>query len=492
MLKNTLFLYLRLILVLVINLYTSRIVLSELGISDFGTYSIVASIAVVFGFLNSAMTSSTQRFLSFELGKKNRNNLCNLFSSTVIIHIILAVLILILSETIGYSFIISKIQTSSMDAESVKLVFHMSVLVTIIGVLQVPFTSYIIAKERMDVFSLFSVIEVVFKLLIAYSLSLFIKDKIVFYSLLLLLLAFFILLSYVIFCFLYFKELKFRFYYEKKLYAELLSFSGWNIFGNLAVYGKGHGINIILNFFFSSIINASYALSMQVNGAASLFLSSMQLAIGPRIVKSFASNNLDYMKTLIERFSKYSFLLMCLITIPLCLNIDEILKLWLGIVPELTSMFVNFTLIALLIDSFSGPLLIAVQATGKVKMYQIIVGGFILLNLPLSYLALKFFPQFGIHSIVYIPIIINIIILVIRLYFLHHLLQINVFSFVKKVLLPCTLVLASFFVLYHLLSMSSLPLFFEVASILLTLIILIFLFALKSEEYIYIKSIIKK
>lgn len=480
-------------IVCVLNLYTSRIILDQLGIKDYGVYSVVAGVAVIFSFLSSSMASSTQRFLSFEIGKGKEGNINNVFSATIIIHIILGIIIVLLSETIGYTYMKNKVLSNDYINQDMLKVFHISVVMSVISVMQVPFTSFIISNEKMGVFSLLSVLEVVGKLIVALLLSLVDSgEKIYIYSLLLLLLSIIIFILYIVVVLIPFKNLKLILFFDRKVYKDLLSFSGWNIFGNLAVYGKGHGINLVLNLFFSSLINAAYAISMQVNSAVSLFLNSMQIAIGPRIVKSFAQGDIAYVRSLVERFSKYSFLLMTLIILPLCVGLKEILDFWLGVVPEMTFQFVYYTLIALLIDSFSASLMTAVNATGKVKYYQMIIGGAILLNVPLSYMLLKYYPDYGPVSVVYSPIVINVIIFIMRLIFMKHLLSLNIFHYIKNVILPCGFMIALFAGIYNIFDISKLPFIVKLPIVEAILLILIFCIALKRSELSFIKSLIKR
>lgn len=447
--KNAFFLYFRLGLVLCVNLYTSRIILNQLGINDFGVYSVVGGIAVIFGFLNSAMTSSTQRFLSYEIGKGTSGKLREVFNATVNIHLVLAVIIFILCETLGLWYLKYKANLSGLTYENVFWLFQFSILTTLIAVIQVPYNALIVSMERMDAFAIFSLVEVIGKLVVAYSLVYFHDDKLTVYGISLFILSIIIAICFRIYCKINFKESKYLFYFNKNFYTTLLSYSGWNLFGNIASVSKNHGVNLVLNLFYGATFNASYAISMQVNGAVSLFMNNIQTAVGPRIVKSYAAKNFDYLNSLVINFSKYSFFLMGLIILPFYFNLDYILEKWLGIVPEYATQFVKFTLIGVLIESFSGPLMSAVQATGKVKNYQILIGTIIFLNLPISYFFLKYFSNSTPEVVVLISIGINIIVLFLRLLFVRKLLNLQLIHYVKIVLLPSLIIVLLTLLIYN-------------------------------------------
>lgn len=391
--KNTLMLYFRMILTMLVSLYTSRVVLNVLGVSDYGTYNVVGGVVTMFGFFNGAMASATQRFLSFDLGREDYVHLRKTFNATQIIHIGIALLIFILAETIGLWFLNTKLNLPEGRMDAARWVYHFSVLSFTVSIMQVPYNSLIIARERMSVYAYVSILEVVLKLLVVFLLTWIAYDKLKLYGVLLFAVTLVITTIYSLYTLKHFDETLFEIVKDKALYKTLISYSSWNIFGGLAGIAKGQGVSIILNIFFGTVVNAAQGIASQVSGAINSFVVNFQMASNPQIVKSFAADNKDHMNNLVVRTSKFSFYLLFALTLPVMLDIDYILKLWLKIVPNFTSIFTILTLVNALIDTVSGPLMTALQATGKIKVYQSVVGILLILNLPISYLLFRFgFP----------------------------------------------------------------------------------------------------
>ncbi|MCA4806989.1 lipopolysaccharide biosynthesis protein [Myroides odoratimimus] len=430
--KNTLFLYFRMFLIMGVTLYTSRVVLQQLGISDFGIYSLVGGIVATLGFFNAAMSSATQRYLSFDIGKGDEQKLQKTFSATLTIHILIAVLALILAETIGLWYINYKMVFPENRLYAVNVVYQFSVLTFLLGIIQVPYNALIIARERMKVYAYVSILEAGLKLAIVFLLVLG-EDKLILYSILTFFVALIIRLVYQFYCRKQFEESKYRFDYDKKYFTELMTYSGWNLFGNFAAVARGQGVNMVLNLFFGTVINAAYGITMQIQGAVQMFVTNFQMAVNPQIIKTYATGNLKEMRKLVFQSSRLSYYLLLILIVPLILHTNSVLELWLGVIPENTVVFVRLVLIGLLLDSISGPLMIAVQATGKVKWYQIILGTFIFLNLPISYLALLFGGKDYYVFIVFI--IITFLTLVFRMFFLKSILGFSVYDFCSEVLL---------------------------------------------------------
>lgn len=432
--KNTLFLYIRMFLTMGVGLYTSRVVLNTLGIKDYGIYSIVGGIVALFGFFNSSMSAATQRYLSFDIGKQDSKKLHKTFNTTFIIHIGIAFVILLFAETIGLWYINNKLNVPKERMVAVNWIYQFSVLTSLIGVMQVPFNALLIARERMNVFAIISIADVVLKLVIVYLLLIVNYDKLILYSLLICFVAVIIALIYRIYCYTNFPESKFKIFNDKSYYKELLIYSGWNLFGNIAAVARGQGVNLVLNIFYGTIVNAAYGITMQVQSAVLSFVQNFQTAVNPQIVKQYAQGNLSQMQNLIFRSSKFSFFLLLILVLPVYLNAEFILTKWLKILPDYTVIFVKLTLIYILIDSISYSLMVAVQATGKVKIYQIVIGTFIFLNLPISYLALKLGekPQ----SVFIVLIAITFLTLALRMFFVEKLLKIKPVFFLQKVIVP--------------------------------------------------------
>ncbi|MGR7812790.1 lipopolysaccharide biosynthesis protein [Lacinutrix undariae] len=430
--KNTMYLYIRMFFSMAVALYTSRVVLDVLGVEDFGVYSVVGGVVTLFAFFNSAMASATQRFFSFEIGRSDFKKLGLTFNASVNIHILIGVLVLVLAETFGLWFVNNKLNLPLGSLETVQWVYHFSVLTFLVGIIRVPYNAIIIAHEKMITYAYLSIIEVVFKLGIVFLLVFIEINKLVLYAALVFSITLLIAIVYIVYCVRNFKESKYQFYYDSKLYRTLLSYSGWSLFGNIASVAKGQGTNILLNIFIGPIANASYAITLQVQSAVNLFVSNFQLAVNPQIIKNYASNNKETMFFLIVQSSKASFLLMYILSIPLLFDSDYILNLWLKNVPEYATNFVFLITINLLIDSLSGPLMAGTQATGKIKYYQITVGLLLFLNLPISFLLLKIY---NLPSLVFVvSIILSVIALFFRLFFLNKLTGFSVLYFFKSVL----------------------------------------------------------
>lgn len=437
-----------------VSLYTSRVILQVLGVQDYGIYSVVGGVVSLFSFFNGAMASATQRFLSFDIGKGDDSQLMKTFNSTLNIHFFIAIIALILSETVGLWFINNKLNIIENRMFAVNIVYQFSVFTFLLGVIQVPYDALIIAREKMNIYAYMSIIEVVLKLLILYLLTLFEYDYLILYAAFLFMVSFIIRMGHKYYCKINFSESKYEFYYDKLYYKKLLSYSGWNLFGNIAAVVKGQGINVLLNLFFGTILNAAYGITLQLQGAVNLFVNNFQLAISPQIIKTYAQGNINRCHTLIFQSSKFSYYLMLLIILPFFLNIDFILKFWLKTPPEFTKSFVLLSLLNLLVDCISGPLMAGLQATGKIKAYQAFVGILLILNLPIAYFFLKHSsaPQY----VFYISIVISIIALFLRLYFVKVNLKLSVIDFFKVVIVPIVFITSIAFIMLYLVNKNSL------------------------------------
>ena len=431
--KNTMMLYIRMLLTMAVTLYTSRIVLNTLGVEDFGIYNVVGGFVAMFGFLNSSMASATQRFLSFEIGRKDNIQLRNVFSMSVNIHFIIAFVIFIFAETVGLWFVTTQLTIPAERMLAAQWVYQFSIFALMVNMVSVPYNAIIIAHERMNVFAWVSIAEVSLKLLIVFMLQWFGFDKLKLYAVLMFGVSLFIRLIYGVYCNQKFKESKFRYYWDKPLFKILVSYAGWNLWGNAAGTIRGQGVNILLNIFFGPVINAASGIAYQVSAAMNLFVVNFQMAINPQIIKSYASEELKYMHQLIYQGAKYSFFLLFTLTLPILFETQYILKLWLNIVPEYTAVFTQLVIINVLIDSVSGPLMTAAQASGKIKLYQSVVGGLLVLNLPISYLFLKM--GLSPEVTLYVSIGISIIALYARLKIISPLVNLNVFDFFKTVIM---------------------------------------------------------
>ena len=385
---NTLMLYIRMILVMGITLYTSRIVLKELGVENYGIYNVVGGVVAMFNLLVGSLRAATQRFITFELGKSENRQLKRIFSASVTIHFIISIVIFILAESIGIWFLNTQMNIPVERMVAANWVFQCSVFTFIINLISVPYNAAIIAYEKMSVFAYISVVEVILSLIIVYLLALTNYDKLIVYALLLLSVAFIIRLIYVKFCASCLSECKFSFLWDKLLFREMFSFIGWNFIGAGSGVLMTQGVNIVLNIFCGVTINAARGIATQVQTAVMSLTYNFMTAFNPQITKSFAAGENEYLQKILRQGAKFSYLLMLMLALPILMETKTILSIWLNKVPEYTVVFVRLIIVYSLILCISTPLVTAMLATGKIKSYQIIVGGFQLLNFPFSFVAL--------------------------------------------------------------------------------------------------------
>lgn len=431
--KNTLMLYIRMLLTMVVALYTSRVVLSTLGVEDFGIYNVVGGFVTMVGFLNHGMTSATQRFLSFEIGTADPTRLKHTFFMSVNIHVILAVIILLITETVGLWVVNTQLTIPPERMNAANWVYQFSILTFLITVVTVPYHAVIIAHERMSIFAWLSIVEVFLKLLIVFMLQWFGFDKLKFYAVLMFAVTLIIRSLYGNYSVRSFFECRYRFYWNKSLFKTMMSYGGWSLWGNGAYAMSDQGVNMVLNMFFGPVVNAARGVAYQIKGAVYGFVLNFQVAVNPQIVKSYASNNLSYMYKLIYQSSKFSFFLLYIISLPLLYETEYILSLWLKEVPEYTVLFVRLVIVNILIESLSGSLIGAAQATGRVRVYHAAVGSVTISILPISYLFLHFGK--GPEVAFYVIIAGSIIGLFLRLFILSSLIQLDIKGYFFSVLL---------------------------------------------------------
>ncbi len=492
--KNTLMLYFRMLIILGVRLYTSRIVLNTLGVEDYGIYNVVGGIIVMLSFLNSAMSSGTTRFLSYELGRSDFKKLARVFSMSLNIHALIAIVIFILAETIGLWFLNTHLNIPSERMNAANWAYQFSILTFVIAVLSIPYHALIIAHERMNVYAYVSIVEVGLQLLIVFMLQWFGYDKLKLYAVLVFSVSLLIRIIYGLYSNRKFNESNYRFIWDKSLFRTLLSFAGWNLWGNAAGVLSGQGVNILLNIFFGPAVNAARGIAWQVKAAVHQFVGNFQTAMKPQIIKSYAANDFKYMHQLIFQGAKYSFFLLFFLSLPILLETEMILKLWLKIVPEYTVIFTQLVIINVLIDCFSGPLMIAAHASGRIKVYQMIVGGLLILILPFSWMFLKFgFPP---QVTLYVSIIFSLLALAARLWILRGLVKLKIKNFLIKVVLKTAVVglvaLILPLILYTLID-ASLQRFI---SIVIVSVIstggTIYLIGLEQSEKLFLISVVKK
>lgn len=387
--KNTLVLYARMLFTMAVSFYTSRVVLHVLGMTDFGIYNVVGGLVMMFSFVSGAMASATQRFLSVEIGKGGEGDVRRTFSTAVLIHAMLAGIIIVAGEAVGVWFLNTYMNFPPDRYAAANWVYQLSLLTFAIDVASVPYNAAIIAYERMKAFAYVSIVDVTLKLAVVYLITLTTYDKLVVYAALLAAIAVSIRLIYGQYCRRNFPLCRCDLTWDRKRAGSMVSFLGWNLIGALAGVGKEQGINVVLNIFFGSAVNAARGVAYQAMNAISSFASNFQVAMNPQIIKSYAAGEKDDMFKLVFRGSKFSYLLLLTLSLPVALEAPFILDLWLKEVPEHTVIFLRIVLLTTLIDSLSTPLITAMHASGKVRDYQIVVGGLSLLTLPVAYLCFK-------------------------------------------------------------------------------------------------------
>lgn len=433
--KNTLLLYLRMLFMMGISLYTSRVILNTLGVEDYGIYNVVGGIVAMFGFINGSMSAATQRYITFSLGKGNKEQLQKVFSTTLQIHAIIAAILILLGEFVGLWFLYNKMQIPPERLNAAFWVLQCSIVDTAIMILSVPYNSDIVAHEKMSVFAYISILEAVLKLLIVFLLLIFSFDKLILYAILLLVVQIMIRFCYSFYCNRNFDETRYRQVWDKQLFKEMTGFASWNLFGNLAAALFGQGLNLLLNIFFGPLVNAARGIAVQVQMAVAQFSLNFQTAINPQITKNYATGNLKEMHKLIYRSTKFTFYVLLLIVFPLFMEAEFVLKIWLKNIPQWTVIFVKFSLFLVILDALVNPLMISASATGKIKFYQTVIGSILLSIVPISYIILKFgAPPYFVYIV---QLIVYLIAFSVRLQILKGLIKISIANYIKYALFPC-------------------------------------------------------
>lgn len=437
--KNTLMLYFRMLLLLVINLYTSRVILRELGVDDYGIFNVVGGIVVILSFLNSAMAGGTQRFMNVEMGRNDQNALNKVFSTSQQIHVFVAIAVLVIAETVGLWFLNSHMNIPTLRMEAANWVYQFSVFAAIFGIFTVPYNAAIISHEKMSAFAYISILEASLKLIVAFAIIWSPFDKLIFYAFLMLVIGVINCSIYAVYGIRHFTECrKTTAKIDKPMMKQMLSFSGWTVFGNLGYILHTQGIAIVINMFFTVAINAAQGIANQVNGIVTQFANNFLVALNPQVVKTYAAGEYEQMHSLIIRGCKMAFCLMAFFVIPLILEAPTVLKVWLGIVPDYAVIFMRLVLLISLVNSFSSLLATAKGATGDIKSYQITLTLIGALHIPFVWIAFKLGG--GAEYSMYVYLALVIIIQGIRIWFVCRSIRMNIYWFAKEVIFRCSLV----------------------------------------------------
>ena len=429
--KNTIVLYLRLMVTMAISLYTSRLILNTLGVNDFGIYNVVAGFIAMFSILSDTLSTSVSRFITIAIGKDDIKTQTKVFSSSVNVLLTVALVVFILVEIFGLWFIKSKINVPIERMGVLNTVFQLAVINFSIGIFKVAFNSLIIAHEKATAFAWLAIGEAILKLVAILLLAKSPVDKLVTYVLFLLFINIFITFVAMIYCRLCFKECRYNFFFDSVLLKNMMKFTGWTLFGRGALIVSGHGVNMLLNVFFGVVVNAARGIASQVDGATRQFVYNVMMAINPQIIKSYSMGEITYMHRLIYKGAKYGCFIMLLYTIPIVCETEYILRIWLGIIPEYTTLFARLVFLESLFYVMTLTMNTAIQATGKIRNYQILTGMMLLLNIVITYVVFRMGASPAFAYVV--SILVNVCIVMANLYYSKKLVGLSVWTFVHEV-----------------------------------------------------------
>ena len=438
--KNTLMLYVRMLFSMLVSLYTSRVILNALGVEDYGIYNVVGGFVAMFSLISSSLSSASSRFLTFELGKGDMAQLKRVFSTSLLIHIVLAFIVLVLLETIGVWFLNTRMTIPAERLYAANWVFQASIVSFILGLVSVSYNASIVSHEHMGVFASIGIVDVLLRLgivlFIAYSFLNF--DKLIVYSLLLVFVGVCLQCVYFGYCKKHFEECRFRLNFDKRTWKEMSSFAGWNFIGCTAQLLKDQGVNLLLNLFVGPVLNAARGIATAVNAAVLSFVGNFMTALNPQITKSYAAGEYAYMMSLIERGARFSFYILFLLALPILFETEFVLTLWLKQYPAHTVNFVRLVLLLAMCDVLSNTLITLQAATGKIRNYQMAVGGMLMLNFPFSYFCLK--RGCSPESILVVALLLSVLCLLLRLLFLKQMISFSMCRYLRHVCLNVVVV----------------------------------------------------
>ena len=432
--KNTILLSFRMAVLMLVTLYTSRVVLDQLGVVNFGVYNVVGGIVAMLSFLNSSMTNAVQRFFSYAIGEGDSEKLNRYFNVSLIAHVLIAVVVVILAEMLGVWYLENYINIPVERTVTAHWVLHFSVVASIFSILQVPFNSMIIAKEKMGIYAYLSIFDGIFRLAIAYALTITVWDKLKLYSVMMAIVPLIVLIIYYIYCRRTFVESRIRNNGSWSILREITSLASWNVFGEISWLLTDHGVNLLINYFYGPAVNAARAIGLQVNLAVNKFVQNFQVAVNPQVIKLYAAGDMETMKKLVFQASRFSFYLLLVLSLPLLFAMDEVLALWLKAVPEKTAIFCRLFLICTLIQIIPNLLAQIARGYGKLKKYTLMVSSTIFLIFPFSFIALFFgaLPEIT----VVIAIIAQTSLIFIRMYLIKGMIGMRYWEFSMEVIWP--------------------------------------------------------
>lgn len=431
--KNTLLLYIRMLFILGVSLYTSRVVLATLGIEDYGLYNVVGGVVSMFTFISMAMANSTNRFITYALGKGDTEELKDVVAASCVINCVIALIILFLAETVGLWFLYHKMVIPEDRLVATGWVYQFSIAACLVTILYVPYNAMIIAHERMGAFAFISILDAILKLLIVYLIQVTGYDKLVFYAALIFCINCLNFFIYKYYCKHTFEEASgFRIKKKNPQFKEMTSFAGWSMIGNLIYLGYTQGVNILLNVFFGPAVNAARGVAFQVQGAMSGFITNFQTALNPQIIKSYAQRNFERQTQLLYSSSKLSYFLLLCMVLPVFVEAEGVLSLWLKEVPAYSTIFLRLVLLISLLSPLENPIGISNNATGDIKKYQITAGCFNVFIVIIAYVVLKL--GFEPYSVFIVQLIISSIVLFVKFFLVKKKINLSFRDYANKVL----------------------------------------------------------
>lgn len=436
--KNTIFLYMRTLFVMVISLYTSRVILSVLGVEDYGVYQVVGGLVAMFSVISSSLSSAISRFITFEIGTGNKEKLKRIFATSVIIQICISAIVIIVAEIIGLWFLHTKMQIPEGRMDAAEWVLHCSLLTFCFNLLSIPYNACIIAHEHMKAFAYVSIVDVLLKLGVVFLIVYSPIDKLIAYAILLTLIAAGIRVIYMVYCHKYFEESRTKLIFDKAIFKEMFGFSGWSFFNNSAFILNNQGVNMLMNMYFGVTVNAARGIALQVESALMSFVNSFTTAVNPQITKSYAAGDLSEMHKLVCRGSKFSFFMMFILALPILLEADQIMRIWLVNVPDYTVTFVQLSLIMGLCDCMGSAGYTACMATGKIKNYSILITSIAILEFPLAWIffAGGYPPVFAYYTYIFV----KITALIVRMFLMKRMVALSIRMYLQYVFLPVIIV----------------------------------------------------
>lgn len=494
--KNTAFLYIRMLFTTILSLYAARLILKNLGVEDFGIYNVVGGVVTFMGFLSSSMSSATQRYLSYYLGQGKTIRLQQTFSLLMTVYFFFCLIAFVILECVGPYYIASFMKLPQNRVVAAQFVFQFSLFTFLINTLSTPNRSLLVAYEKMDLYAYLSIVEAILNLAIIIAIGYVGYDKLIAFAILHLVTSSLVNVALAVYCSRQLEGSKYKCYWDKTYFKELLSYSGWNLFGSVTGVMNIQGQAIVLNYFFGPIVNAAKAIADKVNSLVTQFSSNFYMAVAPQIIKSYAAGNIDYTRSLVIGSSRYSFFLMFVFSVPLFLVMEPILVLWLGEGQISIEMirFSQYTIIYALVNVLEQPITMAVRATGDIKKYQVSVGLFTLLFIPLCVILFWLgFPSY--YSMILLSFI-YLVALFVRIHIVSPIINVSILEYAKAVILPIVSVIivdiVILVIIYKFYDLSENWLYEGVFAIMVTLFVCLFLGLRKSERQVLYSILIKK